>query len=248
MNVMDEMRAAIANSADGHRYFFDPDNFSWVRRVEAYWSGIREEADRVLGAIEHLPGFEEIQVEQEILSTDRRWKIFPFCAYGHRIPENERRCPRTFEALQHIPGLRAAMFSVLEPRKELPPHNGPYNGVLRYHLGVRIPRPETQCGIMVGNEMAYWKDGHSLVFDDSHWHYAWNRSNQHRVVLFVDFERPLPEALARRNAEVIVEIGKTEFITEAIAKWKQWDRVHGPKLDAYLGQPDALNRPAGAGA
>jgi aspartyl/asparaginyl beta-hydroxylase (cupin superfamily) len=39
----------------------------------------------------------------------------------------------------------------------LAPHYGPYNGVLRYHLGIKVPKPETQCGIVVGGQTAVKK-------------------------------------------------------------------------------------------
>ena len=44
------------------------------------------------------------------------------------------------------------MFSILEPGKHLPPHRGPYNGVLRLHLGLIVPEPREQLGIRVDNE------------------------------------------------------------------------------------------------
>jgi ornithine lipid ester-linked acyl 2-hydroxylase len=88
--------------------------------------------------------------------------------------------------------MKMAMFSVFEPGKHLKPHRGIYNGIFRLHLGLRVP--ETSPGtvaIRVDNEVCRWQEGKVLIFDDSYEHEAWNHSEHPRVVLFVDFVRPL---------------------------------------------------------
>ena len=49
-----------------------------------------------------------------------------------------------------------------------------------------VPEPEDQVGIRVGGEVADWREGASLVFDDTYEHEAWNDTDGTRVVLFVD--------------------------------------------------------------
>lgn len=151
---------------------------------------MRAELDRVLAALDILPGFEDIQVGQQDLTSDKRWKVFPLFVHGEWIGKAQQRCQATVAALQKIPGLKAAMFSILQAGKELPAHRGPYAGGLRDHLGLKVPQP-TLCGITVGGEQRSRAEGASLVFDDSHEHAAWNRGDEDRVVLFVDFARPL---------------------------------------------------------
>ena len=81
------------------------------------------------------------------------------------------------------------MFSILEPGKHLPPHRGPYNGVLRLHLGLIVPEPREQLGIRVDKDVYRWKEGEAVIFDDAYEHEAWNRTPHTRVVLFVDFSQ-----------------------------------------------------------
>jgi aspartyl/asparaginyl beta-hydroxylase (cupin superfamily) len=83
------------------------------------------------------------------------------------------------------------MYSILEPGKYLPPPRGPYNGVLRLHLGLIVPEPRDMLGIRVGNEIYRWREGEVVIFDDAYAHEAWNRTPHTRVVLFVDFRKPL---------------------------------------------------------
>ena len=84
------------------------------------------------------------------ISQDADWKIFPLIAYGIRSQPNIDLCPQTWRVVQGIPGLTTAMFSILEPGKRLPPHRGPYNGVLRLHLGLLVPEPRERAAIRVG--------------------------------------------------------------------------------------------------
>lgn len=231
---IEQLISAIRATTGGSNTFFDLADFSWVSGVESKWPDIKMELDRLLTAIDLLPAFQEIQIEQNDISTDRRWRIFPLCAYGWWPQRNAQRCPITVETIKKIPGIQAAMFSILEPRKEIPPHLGPYCGVLRYHLGVKIPGSTDQCGIRVGKDTRHWQNGKSLIFDDTHDHQAWNRSNGERVVLFVDFERPLPDQLQSANQEVLSVIQDSEFIRNGVERWHEWERKYGSQIDQLL--------------
>ena len=45
--------------------------------------------------------------------------------------------------------------------------------------------------IRVGNDFYSWREGRGLHFDDTFNHEVWNDTEGYRVVLFVDFARPL---------------------------------------------------------
>jgi beta-hydroxylase len=232
--AVEQLIRGIRRVEDGQKTFFDTSLFTWAQELESQWLIIRSELDRLLTALDLLPGFEEIQAEQFHLTKDKRWKVFPLYAYGHWLEKNEKRCPQTAKAIRKIPGLQAAMFSILQAQKELPPHTGNYCGVLRYHLALKIPKPETLCGIRVGEDTVHWTEGKSIIFDDTHLHSAWNRSGEDRVVLFVDFTRPLPSPLREPNDRVIDAIGKSGFIENANHRWETWENTFGEKLDRLL--------------
>jgi len=111
--------------------------------------------------------------------------------------------------------MTTAFFSILAPGKHIPAHRGPYKGVLRYHLGLKIPEPASQCRIRVGDEVRHWAEGESLLFDDTYDHEVWNDTDGERAILFMDVERPLPEPWASFNRAVIWLVGKTPFVQEA---------------------------------
>ena len=207
--------------------FLSSSQFPWVAEVEASHAAIVAELRRVQQS-RPVPPFQLISREQELLTQDDRWKTYLFFGYGASNPENGASCPATLRALDRIPGMKTAMFSILEAGKHLPAHRGPYNGVLRYHLGLVIPEPTDQCGIRVGTETRHWQSGASLVFDDSYDHEAWNDSAEERVVLFVDFVRPLRFPMNVVNAVVIAAVRRSPFITDAFENLREYNREHQP--------------------
>jgi ornithine lipid ester-linked acyl 2-hydroxylase len=211
-------------SSVGDTNFFDPEQFSWVSDLETNWKTIRQELDRVLKYQENLPNFQDLSPDQASLTKDDRWKTYFFYAYGLQAQKNCDRCPNTTRLIEKIPGMKTAFFSILLPGKHIPEHRGPYKGVLRYHLGLIIPEPHEKCRIRVGNDVRSWREGKSLIFDDSFPHEAWNETDSVRVVLFIDVIRPLPFPWSALNETVIRLIAESPFVQDANANQQQWDK------------------------
>jgi beta-hydroxylase len=209
---------------DGRRTFFNTADVPWVAELEKHWAVIRAELDVLLLAKEKIPNFQDIEVTQNFLTRDDRWKSYVFYNLGHTIERSVHECPRTSALIKAVPGVTYAMFSIFDGRKALAPHRGPYNGILRYHLAVKVPTDILACGIRVGRDIRHWEEGKSLLFDDSFKHEAWNNSDETRVVLFLDVLRPLPPLLDRLNRAVIAFLSKTVFVTDAVKNLKAWDR------------------------
>ncbi len=204
--------------------FYDPADFPWVRVLESNWKVMRRELDDVLAYHDALPNFQDISTDQAVLTTDDRWKTFFFYGYGFKSEANCLRCPETTRLIERVPGMETAMFSILSPGKHIPPHDGPYKGVLRYHLGLLVPEPEEQVGISVGGEIAHWHEGSSLVFDDTFEHTAWNDTDGTRVVLFLDVVRELRQPMKTFNRLVIKAIGYSPFIQDARRRHEAWEK------------------------
>lgn len=208
----------------GQSTFFDPDQFPWVKTFEDHWQIIRQELDKILEYRDNLPNFQDISPDQYRITSDQRWKTFFFYAYGVKAEQNCGLCPQTADLLASIPGLKTAFFSILLPQKQIPPHRGPYNGVLRYHLGLLVPQATNQCGIRVGKDIRHWQEGKSLVFDDSFEHEAWNCTDEVRVILFVDVVRPLKFPVSLLNQLIIQLIAWSPYIRDAEVNQKKWDQ------------------------
>lgn len=125
------------------------------------------------------------------------WKRFYLKWYDAEHPSAAELCPRTVALLRGIPEVKAALFAVLPPGAKLNPHRDPYAGSLRYHLGLNTPNNDG-CFIEVDGERYSWRDGQSVVFDETYIHWAENTTNQTRTILFCDLERPLKYSWATR--------------------------------------------------
>jgi aspartyl/asparaginyl beta-hydroxylase (cupin superfamily) len=220
----------------GNPFIYDNAAFPWAAGVEREWRTIRAELDRVLVRKDEMPNVQEITADAAAITQDSGWKIFVLVAYGIRSEPNIGLCPETWRIVRAIPGLKTAMFSVFEPGKRLPPHRGPYNGVLRLHLGLLVPEPGAHLGIRIGPEFRTWQEGKVLIFDDAYEHEAWNESGDPRVVLFVDFVKPLRLPASLLNRVLLRLAPFTPYLREGNDNLRQWERrfhaaaqtMHGP--------------------
>lgn len=209
----------------GDRHFFETEQFSWVAAMEASYPDIARELSVIMNDLADVPAFEVISTDQKAITNDGRWKTYFFRGYGVDFPPNCRACPMTWEALGRIPGMTTAFFSILEPGKQIPPHRGPYKGVLRYHLGLVVPQRPEGAWIEVGGERRHWRNGGSLIFDDSFAHRAGNDTDEVRVVLFVDFIRPLPAPVSWLNALIINLISRSPYVQEGKRNSEDWQAL-----------------------
>ena len=222
----------LALSKVGNPSIYDNKVFPWARSIENEWRAIRAELDHVLTRKEELPAFHELASDVETISRDRGWKSFLLAGYGFRSANNIRLCPETWRICQNIPGLITVMYSILEPGKHLPPHRGPYNGVLRLHLGLIVPEPREQLGIRVEHDVYRWREGEAVIFDDAYEHEAWNYTPHTRVVLFVDFRKPLRFPANVINWLLLHLAMFTPFIREGMDNQKAWERKFYEEAEA----------------
>jgi beta-hydroxylase len=119
------------------------------------------------------------------------WKRFYLKWYDDAPhPSAQALCPRTVEILRDSPHIKAAAFTQLPPGSRLGKHRDPYAGSLRYHLGLITPNDDA-CWIRVDGEPYSWRDGEGVVFDETYVHWAANETDQDRIILFCDLERPM---------------------------------------------------------
>lgn len=175
--------------------FFDiPTTFPPLDELTRNCAAVREELHGVLGDKPALRRYQDVDPGEAKIaagSPGKNWSVFMLYLLGHKPEANRARCPRTVAILDRIPGLIQAFFSVLDPGKSVPPHEGPYYGYLRYHLALQVPRDNPPKLVVAGQDY-HWREGEAVLFDDSHTHEVVNHSSETRVVLIVDVMRPMP--------------------------------------------------------
>ncbi len=171
------------------RPYVPVDSFPGLREFEAHWPVIRDEA-RALIEMRRIKASEHGDDAGFNSFFKEGWKRFYLKWYEVRPPSAERYCPRTVELLQQVPAIKAALFAELPPHSKLNPHRDPYAGSMRYHLGLETPNDD-RCTIWVDGEAFSWRDGVGVVFDETYLHWVRNDTDQSRLILLCDIERPL---------------------------------------------------------
>ena len=169
----------------------DNDHFPWLQAFTDNWETIRKEAEAVMAFKDDIPAFHEISPDQYRLSTAKNWKTFVLFGFGQRLETNTKLTPVTASILEQVPNLQTAMFSILSPGYHIPAHKGVTKGILRSHLGLIIPKEREKCRIRVDDTITAWKEGEIFVFDDTFEHEVWNETDEERVILLFDFDRPM---------------------------------------------------------
>lgn len=169
--------------------YIEVDNFPELKVFQENWEIIRDEAI-------------SLNDESQIKSSDQKddlgfnsffktgWKRFYLKWYGASLNSANNLCPKTVELLNSVASVKGAMFAMLPPGARLVKHRDPYAGSLRYHLGLTTPNSK-ECFISVDGEEYYWKDGEPVIFDETFIHYAENKTDKNRIVLFLDIKRPV---------------------------------------------------------
>lgn len=211
------------SSKVGDTAFFEPERFDWIPMLESNWQIIRQELESILKRIDAIPNFQDISTDQTSITQDNRWKTYFLYGYGYKAEKNCDRCPKTTRLIEQIPGMKTAFFSILLPHKQIPEHRGPFKGLLRYHLALKVPANAEHCGIRVGDQTRYWQEGKSLVFDDTFPHAAWNRTDEIRVILFLDFVRPMRFPVSWFNRAMIQLIAWSPYVQSGRRNFLEWE-------------------------
>ena len=156
----------------------------WTEALIARAPAIRREAEGVLERF----AFDELWFPGEFQKRPG-WRLFPVAFAGGVSPVAAELTPVTASVCARVPALIGANFSFLAPGEHIRLHRAGTRANLRCHLGVIIPPGDT--ALHVDGEDLRWREGEVFIFDDGKYHGAWNRTAGLRVVLIIDFLRPL---------------------------------------------------------
>jgi|SRR5882762_968163 len=203
--------------------YFDRRLFAWLPAYEALYSDIRRELEPLLETsttrerVFHTGELEAANLRGSDVAPS--WDGYYFYRHGERREQNCAACPVTARALDALPLIRIrehgpeVMFSVFTAGTHLLPHRGVTNARAVSHLPLIVP---ADCALSVGGEVHVWREGRTLVFDDTYEHEAWNRSDRVRVILIADVWNPhLDEVERAAIGDVIVAIGGLRAALEA---------------------------------
>ncbi len=159
------------------------------------WRDIRAEVEEIVerrkaGRINEDMFFGEIAPDS--------WKRFYIKWHSDVLPEAWEWCPLTSRLVADNDLVEIAMFSIMEDGSRVPPHMGPYRGALRFHLGLSCPSNPELCYLTLDGVRIPWRDGETLLFDDTYTHSVVNESGETRIILFLDVSRKFRSPWAER--------------------------------------------------
>ena len=131
--------------------FHPRENFSWLSELEAATEALKSEL-RVVMAAERAELVPYVQYDEHMpldqwkpLNHSLDWTAIHLIERGNTIKANARHCPKTMDLLAKLPQPRIpgaspnAMFSLLKPNTQIPPHVGVNNARLVCHLPLVVP-------------------------------------------------------------------------------------------------------------
>ncbi len=194
------------------RQFYERAEFEWLAAIETALPALQDELAGVLaGGQEFEPyvtGDPARPKPNNPLLMDPSWGAYYFWRNGAPVEAHAARCPATMEALALAPipviAKRSpmALYSLLKPGTHIQPHHGLLNTRLICHVPLIAPEG---CTLRVGNETRAWREGETLIFDDSFEHEAWNRSDRTRIVLLFEIWRPELDEAERAQLTILFE-------------------------------------------
>lgn len=199
--------------------FVDVARFPELKPLQDNWQAIRDEAEKLFddGHIRAAAKYNDLGFNSFFR---RGWKRFYLKWYDAPIGSARALCPRTVALVQSIPTVNGAMFALLPAGSDLGRHRDPFAGSLRYHLGLATPNSDA-CRIVVDGQSYAWRDGEAVMFDETYLHWAENRTDRDRLILFCDVERPLSRRWAARL---------NHWIERTIVRASQTENVPGDRV------------------
>lgn len=181
--------------------------FPEYKILEKNWTEIKQEIEGVIESGKTIPKFHEVDNGQEYISDNDglSWNLLNLLLYSMWHKKNTKLCPKTTSILKKIKGVKSAYFSILAPGKHIPPHKGPYKGIIRYQLALSVPK-DGECKIFVDGTPHYWIEGKSVLFDDTYTHEVVNNTDEHRIALLLDVKRSIPGFFMRQYDHFIFGI------------------------------------------
>ncbi len=201
-------------------YYTVKETYPFLNKIYDNLNNYKKEVNNIVNNKNWFNWVEKDLYEGNTKTSD--WKILPFYGFNIWVKDNCDLCPELTKFIKSIPGLKTAILSKMGPDTVLTEHRGwghHSNKVLRCHFGFDIPN---NCFVSVGDyegnkikrEVKQHEQDKWLIFDDSKFHFTYNKSNKNRIVLIIDIDRP------NNVKEGTSKAGDTKELTELINAFK----------------------------
>lgn len=167
----------------------------------------------------HTKNIQDITIYDAALTTDDKWQVESLMIMSKDSRLSHKRFETTYNLLKSIPGIQNIFFSVLDPGKKIAPHRGIYRGLIRTHLGIITAKNNEDCWIEINGVRKSWEASKAFAFDDGLTHKVENNTDEPRIILIIDVERPFYKGIAILNKFVIWVLSESSYIKNIRKNW-----------------------------
>jgi beta-hydroxylase len=94
---------------------------------------------------------------------------------------------------------------------------------LRCHLGLIVPKQSECCLLYLDGVPHTWQEGRVLLFDDTHRHEVHNATDEDRVVLLFDFERPMTSRGRVTGRILLALMRRSAYVQDSVQHYRDWE-------------------------
>lgn len=172
-----------------NQLYIDTQHFKDLKVLDENWEMIRDEAKALYdqGGIKASSTYNDLGFNSFFKTG---WKRFYLKWYESSHPSAAELCPNNgFYSKHYQPLKRQCLQSLFgQPFGQTP---WSICGVTPLSFWALITPNDDRCFIDVDGERYSWRDGQSVVFDETYIHYVENKTDQNRIIFFADVERPM---------------------------------------------------------
>jgi beta-hydroxylase len=97
--------------------------------------------------------------------------------------------------------------------------------ILTAHLGLIVPARRQDCRMQVDEQVLHWDVGKIFVFDDTFYHEVWNDTDEQRVILLVQFRRPVGLVGRIVGGLFLAGVRRSRFVQDARSSLGDWEKA-----------------------
>jgi aspartyl/asparaginyl beta-hydroxylase (cupin superfamily) len=188
-----------------------------LRRINSYLAAQSLVPDQAVFSRDLFPWVRAFELNWETIRGELERVL------RYRSEHNCALCPETARLLATVPHLETAFFSILAPGAHIPAHKGLAKGLLRCHLGLIVPKNTERCTLYLDGTPHTWQEGRVLLFDDTHRHEVHNATDEDRVVLLFDFERPMTLRGRLTGRILLALIRRSAYVQDSVQQYSDWE-------------------------
>lgn len=164
-----------------------------IGRKYENWHNSQEYVDKIKNEYGWIKSWKKESTDD----VNDKWLNYGLLYFDEYFTENIKRCPKTHQLLNSIKDkINICGFSYMMGNSVIDLHNdetGIVNNSLAFHLGLIVPKNNESCKLVIKNDdNEYYyvneQEGKIIIFDATYNHYAYNQSNEDRVILYIDFK------------------------------------------------------------